>query len=102
MAAYIRVVLEEMFDSDDYEMVTLYERFYTAEKVLKENAHKDFISWVNEIFDLVEVPRNTFRKVIMSNEFIFNTDNIEEFLGAIEANYTEFMRAKAEEEACSD
>ena len=98
MASYIRVLLEEMYDLEDERIVTLYERFYTVENCLRENAGKDFISWVNETFDLVDVPKNMFRKVIMSSDFIFNTDNIEEFLDTIEANYKEYMRVKADGE----
>jgi hypothetical protein len=102
MASYIRAVLEEMYDTDDWDSTTeLYKRFYYTEAPyaggLKIKARYDFILWVKELIELAGVPKGFFRKCIIDNDFTYNTDNIEEFLGAIEANYNAMKEQQAED-----
>ena len=89
MASFIRTVLEEMFEYSRYdEISTLYQRLYdTDTNYLQENARKEFIVWVEEQFDLANVPKGAFRNIIMASDIIYNTDNQDEFLDEIKANY---------------
>lgn len=102
MASFIRAVLEEMYELDRWDQITeLYERFYYTEAPyaggLRIKARYDFTNWVKQQIEDAGVPKGFFRKCIMDNDFIYNTDNIEEFLGAIQANYNGMKEQQAEE-----
>ena len=75
MSQFLFKVVEEM---NEYcrteEQKALYECFYNDKGDLCESATKHLIVWINDIFDMVEIPVGSFRKMYI-DEFKYNYDD---------------------------
>tara|TARA_R110000868_G_scaffold280999_2_gene541395 strand:- start:527 stop:931 length:405 start_codon:yes stop_codon:yes gene_type:complete len=76
MSQFFFKMVEEMNEYCYYEEArSLYERFYVHDNMLKKNARKDLLIWIEATLDeLVGIPDCVFRKMYI-DEFKYNYDD---------------------------